>query len=687
MTRFALAAAPASGLARIPHLDAFLPEVERIDFSRRPAANSDAVLGWGARPSANWARRTAERRGIPLLTLEDGFLRSVSLGQAGAPPMSLVLDRSGIYFDARRPSDLETMLETSGVFDGALLAEAREAIALKNRLRLSKYNRAPALSLGAKTRRRVLVLDQTAGDASIAGALATRDTFDAMLAAALAENPSAEIIVKLHPATTEGFRGGCIDTAKAGRARLLAEACDPIALLEQVDAVYTVSSLTGFEAMVLGIPVRCFGVPFYAGWGATADELPCPRRSARRSVEEIFAAAYLRYARYVDPLTGKTCSIFAAMERLALFKARAASLHGPFACNGFAPWKHAPVRDVLGAAGDAVDFRASARAANHKAKATGGKAVLWAARETPKLRAALEQDDVPILRMEDGFLRSVGLGSDFHRASSYVLDDVGIYYDAERPSRLEILLQNETFDAAMRARAAALREKIVAAGLSKYNVGEASHDGFAGAGARLRVLVVGQVEDDASIRKGCADIASNAALLAAVRAARPEAFVLYKAHPDVVAGNRRGRLSPEEAARADRCIEGGDIAVCIADADELHTMTSLAGFEALLRGKTVFTYGRPFYAGWGLSHDRLACERRTRRLTLDELVAGALIAYPLYVDPRTRLPCTPEFLLERLAEEKARGGTHRASRGLAASASRYLRAFRESAFAQPRARI
>ena len=611
----------------------------------------------------------------------------MSLGQAGAPPLSLVLDRQGMYFDATRPSDLETLIQSDGWLTDALLAQARDAIALKNKYRLSKYNHAPPFDLGIKTRRRVLVIDQTAGDASIAGALATRETFDEMLAAAQADNPGAEIIVKIHPATAGGYRRGCIDPEKIRDLRVIAEACDPIALLEQVDAVYTVSSLAGFEALLLGLPVRCFGLPFYAGWDATCDTLASARRTKKRGAEEIFAAAYMRYARYVDPLTGTACSVFDAIERLALFKARARALHGPFACTGFAPWKHAPVRDVLGAAGNDVTFHASAAAANAKAKASGGRAVLWAARETPAIRAQLAQYGVEILRMEDGFLRSVGLGSDFHRASSFVLDDLGIYYDARSPSRLETMLEQDVFDDATLARAAALRRAITEARLSKYNVGAADGDPFAGAGTRRGILVIGQVEDDASIRHGCEDIRANAALLGAVRAAHPADFILHKEHPDVAAGNRRGRLDANAARLADRCIARGDVIDAIEAADELHSMTSLAGFEALLRGKQVHVYGRPFYAGWGLTQDRLDFPRRRRRLTLDELVAGALIRYPLYVDPKTRLPCTPEFHLARLLEMKRDGAPPAPRRGLAHSALRYLRAVRESVLARPRARI
>ncbi|HWA89893.1 MAG TPA: hypothetical protein VG889_07650 [Rhizomicrobium sp.] len=649
--KFRRLAVTAKAVAAIPHLAAFLPEAERVVFERMPGRDTDAVAGWANKPSSQTAQAIARRRGIPYVALEDGFLRSVSLGQAGAPPLSLVADTRGIYFDATRPSDLEAMIE-SGAGD---VAQARAAIVLKNTLRLSKYNAAPPLDLGVKSRRRVLVIDQTAGDASIAGALADGASFARMLDAALGED--AEVIVKTHPATAAGHRRGCLSDTRG--ARVIGEACDPIALLEQVDAVYTVSSLTGFEALLTGLPVHCFGLPFYAGWGATIDTLTSARRTATRTPEEIFAAAYLNYTRYVDPLTGKACSIFEAMERLALFKERASIVRGPFACHGFAPWKHAPVRDLLGAAGAEVRFSGNR-----------GRKVIWASRETEATF------DEPLLRMEDGFLRSVGLGSDFFPASAFVLDDLGIYYDARRPSRLETILQTGTFDT---ARAARLREKIVAAGLTKYNVGSAALPVQG-----THVLVVGQVEDDASIRHGCADIATNAALLEAVRAARPDAFILYKEHPDVAAGNRRGKLPAEAAKLADRIVADASIVSCIDAADEIHTMTSLAGFEALLRGKPVFTHGRPFYAGWGLTVDRLDFPRRTRRLALDQLVAGTLILYALHIDPVTRLPCSPEFLVERLAGQHA---PKPPPRGVLHSAWRYARAVRESLLARPKARI
>ena len=254
---------------------------------------------------------------------------------------------------------------------------------------------------------------------------------------------------------------------------------------------------------------------------------------------------------------------------------------------------------------------------------------------------------VRVVRLEDGFLRSVGLGADLTRPISWVLDTRGIYYDARMPSDMEVLLQATVFSESLTQRARALRQQVVQSGLSKYNLGGAPWS--RPDTDRLVVLVIGQVETDASIATGALDVRSNMALLQAVRQARPDAWVVYKPHPDVVAGLRRSGTQEEHAGQwADEVLTQGSPAQIFALVDEVHVMTSLTGFEALLRQRQVFCYGQPFYSGWGLTHDRHAHPRRTRRLTLDELVAGALLLYPVYVSCQSRRRCTPEQALQEL---------------------------------------
>ncbi len=119
----------------------------------------------------------------------------------------------------------------------------------------------------------------------------------------------------------------------------------------------------------------------------------------------------------------------------------------------------------------------------------------------------------------------------------------------------------------------------------------------------------------------------------------------------MLAGHRRGLIADHDmAALADRVETSSPMAALIAMVDELHVNSSLAGFEALMRGKRVTVHGVPFYAGWGLTIDKGPVPpRRTAKRTLDELVAAALLLYPRYFDPVTGLPCPAEVVVERLA--------------------------------------
>lgn len=263
---------------------------------------------------------------------------------------------------------------------------------------------------------------------------------------------------------------------------------------------------------------------------------------------------------------------------------------------------------------------------------------------------------VQIWRMEDGFLRSVGLGADLVRPLSWVVDRTGIYYDTTEPSDLERYLLEHHFDEPLKKRAAHLRLQAVQAGLTKYNVGAGKWQRRAG--VQRVILVPGQVESDASIVYGAPGVQTNMGLLQAVRSAHKEAYVVYKPHPDVVA-RLRAEGDHESSAQlwCDEVVTEVDMGDLLNHVDEVHVMTSLAGFEALLRNKRVICYGQPFYAGWGLTEDLLPFLRPRRLLDLDELVAGVLIEYPLYLSRVSGGLIAPEQSLKELSEwVQASGG-------------------------------
>ncbi len=647
-----------AGLWRLAGLRDVL-SAERLRFrpSERAARELSAVAGWGHKPTAARAREYARRHGLPYLALEDGFLRSVGLS-ASEPALSLVVDDLGIYYDARGPSRLEHLLQNDArLEDERLLARAER---LRERLLatgVSKYNHAPSQVPAALPEGElVLVADQTYDDASVSGALADARSFDQALECALDENPTAHIVVKVHPATVAGKKRGYLATRRAGgRVSLLAADVNPLALLRRAQRLYVVSSQLGFEGLLAGLKVTCFGQAFYAGWGLTDDRQgqATGRRTRKLSLPQLVAGALLLYPRYRHPLTSERCEAEQVLEHLALQRQVFAENGQDFVCFGMSYWKRPFVRRYLRSPGRRVRFVTSPADLEREAEPQRLTGVVWASRKSRELQAWADARRMPLWHMEDGFLRSAGLGSDLTAPGSLVLDPDGIYYDPSRPSRLEHILQSAEFTPEERARAAELRALIVKSRISKYNL-PARERLQVGARAGQRILLVpGQVADDASVRLGAPGVGDNLALLEAVRRENPDAYVIYKPHPDVLSGNRAGALHGVAQPPWDLLVGQVPLASCLDAAHEVHTMTSLVGFEALLRGLAVVTYGQPFYAGWGLTVDQAPLARRTRRLNLDELVAGALLRYPRYMSWSARCFVSAEDKVRELQRAAA----------------------------------
>lgn len=599
----------------------------------------NSILGWGRKKSGSQALRRAESENRPFLLLEDGFLRSVGRED---PPLSLVLDDLGIYYDATSTSRLEQLIHASLAPEEE--ARARALIAAWRRGRVSKYNAAREFD-GELPRRYVLVVDQVSGDLSVRFGMGEAETFRRMLVAALAENPDCAVVIKSHPDCLSRGSGSYLGPEVVGhdpRVRFLAGNWHPVRLIENAERVYTVTSQIGFEALIWGKPVRCFGMPFYAGWGLTDDAIGVAVRRGRATLEQLVYAALVRYPRYVDPETGERCEVERIIDYLAFQRRMRERLPRRICAVGFSAWK----RPILG------QFMVGADVSFHQSGAEvapGSVVAVWGDRDPGNLPA-----DVKRLRVEDGFLRSVGLGAELTRPLSWVIDDLGIYYDASRESRLERILAGTEFAPELLGRARALREAIVRWGLSKYN---AQRGTWRRPEGRAHVILIpGQVEDDASVRHGSPHVRSNLELIRRVREMCPRAYLVYKPHPDVVAALRSAGRDEEAAAKlSDEVVVDAALPNMLQEVDEVHTITSLAGFEALLRQVPVTCHGQPFYSGWGLTRDVLPHPRRTRRLTLDELVAGALILYPVYVSRKTGHYTTPEQVVRELVEWREQG--------------------------------
>jgi len=645
------------GIRRVSHLEQFL-DASSIHYrpTARRAARVDYVIGWGTKATSARAEQFAARFQKPLLRLEDGFFRSVRAGK-GQSPLSLVVDDLGIYYDAARPSRLEALLnsppEDDPLSDPRLLERARAARRRVCSAGLSKYNDAPVdlpswlEELGAPF---VLVVDQTYGDEAVRRGNVPEGGFDRMLEAALNEHPDAQIVVKTHPEVVLGKKRGYLARAAehGPRVHVLASHASPHSVLERASHVYVATSQLGFEALLRGKKVSCFGTPFYSGWGLTDDRVPLPRRTRLRSIDELALAAWILYPRYVDPVTGLRCELEDILSHLELQRRRFRENAGVVRAYGFTWWKRPFVRRYLGGPSTVLSFER--RLPSFPTQTT--RAVVWGRRGPRGLEEHCRTRGIPLLRMEDGFLRSVGLGADLTAPASLVLDARGMYFDPRQPSDLEDLLLSRTFTDDEKERARALRLQIVRARISKYNPQARPDQVRARPRGRPVLLVPGQVEDDESVVLAGAGL-NNDALVRAVRHAHPDAYLLYRPHPDVVSRNRKGALGAEAARLVDEVARGISLEDCLALADEVHTLTSLVGFEALLRELPVCVYGQPFYAGWGLTRDRAQLPRRARRLELDELVAGVLLVYPRYYSFAANAFVTAEQVVFELSRDRA----------------------------------
>jgi len=239
------------------------------------------------------------------------------------------------------------------------------------------------------------------------------------------------------------------------------------------------------------------------------------------------------------------------------------------------------------------------------------------------------------LLLEDGFIRSIGLGVENSPRFSLVFDDIGIYYDATAPSRLENILNSYDFKSDKRLMETSKEaiEKILEYKISKYNNFEIKDLSFLKT-PQKKVLIIAQTLNDSSLKYGLADRFSTKKIIKEVIKDNPNSKIYLKIHPDVLAGKKGSDIKLSELSEDISIISENINPIRLLEYfDRVYTKTSGMGMEALLLKKEVFCYGMPFYAGWGLTHDKIKIERRGRILSIYELFAGAYILYTKYYNP------------------------------------------------------
>ena len=287
-----------------------------------------AYLSWEIRPTVDITTILEYALNVnrEVLFVGDSFLRSIDTRandkaeEKYVKGISFTFDDLTSYFDATQPSRMELLLNDKNlVITEEQRQRARRCIDRIIETHLTKYNHQPIYEpeIGRKGVKKVLVVDQSYGDMSILKGWGSDETFEKMLNKAIEENPDADIIVKTHPDTMTGNRGGYYTGLKQhDNIYTQTTPINPISLIKYVDKVYVCSTQFGFEALMCGKEVHVFGMPFYASWGLTIDDQKCERRTNTRTLEEMFYIAYIMYSYYVNPETKAPCEIEDAMDYL-----------------------------------------------------------------------------------------------------------------------------------------------------------------------------------------------------------------------------------------------------------------------------------------------------------------------------------------------------------------------------------
>lgn len=287
---------------------------------------------WGMLPDCSKSEKFLDNvaKGDDVFFIEDAFLRCVvtpaqilqSEQKCYQNSCGYIMDDLTAYFDATRPSRMEKIINSNFEVTEEQRKRCKKVIDKIVKNKISKYNNQPVYEpkIGREGFSKVLVIDQSYKDYSILKGCADDNTFNRMLTTAINENPNADIIIKTHPDAMgdNSLKPKCYyqNVQSHDNIYKLTEAINPISLIEYADKIYVCSSQFGFEALMCGKEVHTFGMPFYAGWGLTIDDLKCARRTKERSLEEIFYIAYIYMAQYVDPMTNQAYEIEDAIDYL-----------------------------------------------------------------------------------------------------------------------------------------------------------------------------------------------------------------------------------------------------------------------------------------------------------------------------------------------------------------------------------
>jgi hypothetical protein len=258
---------------------------------------------------------------VPNIYIEQGLVSS------SEPWLSVILDDIDCYYVANKITRLQTLLNSPQEL--TIEQESYAELCLKKMVsnKISKYLKRSnsSITFGRVGHKKILLIDECYNDPIIKYGMANEENFKLMLADAISMYPKYDILIQLPINASKKMsksyytKSFLIPFLKEHKnIYVLDQTYNTYDIFEQVERVFVVTSLIGFEALMAGIKVSCYGVPFYANRGLTRDKFQTEIRTRNRRLVDIFYFCYVALSRYYCPTLQKKCKLDEFLDLLTV---------------------------------------------------------------------------------------------------------------------------------------------------------------------------------------------------------------------------------------------------------------------------------------------------------------------------------------------------------------------------------
>lgn len=621
----------------------FLKEFLNDDLSKNHKPNS-AIAVWGTDEPNILIQKKENKE--PSFTKDDFFVKSsekvirlahgiISSYSTNEDSFSLYQSFQGVYFDSRHESNIESLLRSSWTPDEQDNVIANLALQMINKYRITKTNDYPQVSFSFFLNNglpNVLLIDQPIGDESVIYGSSNEQTFNDMLLHVFHNADIANIYIKLHPDTINYGKEGYLQKLlhkhnlyEHPLIHVIEDNYNIASFFNFVDEVFVVTSQVGFEALLRGKTVSCFGMPFYSGWGLTNDMQVSTKPKPERTIIDLFVAIMLKYTSYINPFTQKIGNILDLLEYISLQQR-----HNLKQEIAFYKSNQTTISSLKHSVKSKIEI-------NNSKKLPKYENYLILTDNEKSYDEIVNQPHHAFVR--DGFMFSSNINK--KTPSSIIIDYNGSYFNPKNYTDLEFLLNHEQFTEyeyimaenfliAYHNKINSLLEKESSGLLNKIK--QENSD-------KKIIFVPGQDEECELFMYGSTKIKSNLQLVSQLCSQVENSVIIYKpfidpkSSKDKMVEQSSLKMLNNTAKYKNNVVyieKKASISHCINIADEIHTINSNVALDAILKKKIVVTYGLPFYGGHGLTIDTEVFPRQKCQLSLEEFVLGTYLLYPRY---------------------------------------------------------